>query len=83
MLCHYQEIRQNKRERSLQLVFILPQMTMIPFNTKCFGELYQGCRELNKTHIPSFETHLKVLYRIWADGKQRRIDTGKNVGHLH
>ena len=83
MLCQYREIRQNKRERSLQLVFILPQMTMIPFNAKCFGELYQEYRELNKIHIPSFETHDRVLYRIWADGKQRRIDTGKNVGHLH
>ena len=31
----------NKQERSLELVFILTQMTMIPFNTKCFRQLHQ------------------------------------------
>ena len=61
---------------SLQLVFILPQMTMIPFYTK-FRELYQEYRELNKIHIPSFETHIRVLYRIWADSKQRRIERAR------
>ena len=85
MLCHYQEIRQNKRKRSLQLAqnLILPQMTIILFNTKCCGELYQKYRGLNKIYIPSFDTHVRVLCRIWADGEQRRIDMGKNVGHLH
>ena len=31
----------NKQERSLELVFILAQMTMITFNIKCFRQLYQ------------------------------------------
>ena len=31
----------NKQERSLELVFILAQITMITFNIKCFRQLYQ------------------------------------------
>jgi hypothetical protein len=45
---------------------------------KCFGELYQEYRELNKIHIPSCETPVEVLYRSCADGKQRRVDTGNS-----
>ena len=42
--------------------------------TKCFGELYQEyCSKLKKIYI-----RVGVLYQIWADGKQRRIDTGKS-----
>ena len=75
----------NKQERSLQLLFILAQMTIKPFNTKCFGQLYQEYRELNKIHIPSLETHVRVLYQIWADGKHSVELTRArvNVGHFH
>ena len=35
----------NKQERSLELVFILAQMTMITFNIKCFRQLHQEYQE--------------------------------------
>ena len=63
----------NKQERSLELVFILAQKTMIPFNTNCFGQLYQEYQGYQQ-NIPSLETHVRVL----SDGKQRRIDTAKS-----
>ena len=65
----------NKQERSLELVFILAQMTVIQ---NALDNCTKSIKGINKIHIPSLETHVRVLYWIWTDGKQRRIDTGKS-----